>query len=86
MGLTWLWAYKLRSIKVAHRHIRDNPLRALLTSVGAQALPNMPGVSIGSPLTDNAVPVILEGRADYSIGLDMLFHAPELNPWVNMVK
>jgi hypothetical protein len=86
MGLTWFWAYKLRSIKIAHRHIRDNPLRALLTSVGAQALPDMPGVSIGSPLTDNAISVIAEGRADYSIGLEMLFHAPELNPWVSMVK
>ena len=52
MGLTWFWAYKLRAIKEAHRLIRDNPFRALLTSTGLGFLPDAPGVSVGLPTTD----------------------------------
>lgn len=33
MGLTWFWAYKIRSIKVALRMMRDRPARALLRAV-----------------------------------------------------
>ena len=61
MGITWFWAYKLRSMKIALNMMRDNPLRALLMSHGAEYLPNVPGVSVGSPLSDNAANVILEG-------------------------
>lgn len=84
MGVTWFWAYKLRSMKVALNMVRRNPLRAMLMSHGAEVLPDMPGVSVGSPLSDNAANVILEGRADYSVGLDMLWSGPGLNPWVNL--
>ena len=55
MGLTWFWAYKLRSIKVAHRHIRDNPVRALLATLGTGLLPDLPGVGVGQPITDNGI-------------------------------
>jgi hypothetical protein len=85
-GLTWFWAFKIRSLKVAHRHIRDNPVRALLATLGTPYLPDVPGVSIGSPITDNAASVLMDGRAGYSVGPQMLFHAPELNPWLNMVN
>ena len=86
MGITWFWAYKLRSIKVAHRMMRDNPLRALISTGGTPILPELPGVSIGSPLTDNAVSVVADGRAGFSLGLDMLWHAPGLNPWINLTN
>ncbi|MGQ0565577.1 MAG: hypothetical protein ACT4OK_10970 [Gemmobacter sp.] len=84
MGITWFWAYKLRSMKVALNMVRRNPLRAMLMSHGAEVLPDLPGVSVGSPLSDNAANVIQEGRAGYSIGLDMLWSGPGLNPWVNL--
>lgn len=86
MGLAWFWAYKLRSLKIAHRTIRDNPLRALLTSIGMPMLPEPVGVSVGAPITDNALSVIADGRAGYSLGLGMLWNAPNLNPWINMVR
>jgi len=83
MGITWFWAYKLRSVGVALSTMRENPLRALLTTFGAQYAPDLPGVSVGSPVTDNAVSVVAGGRSSYSLGLDMLWTAPRLNPWVN---
>ena len=86
MGLTWFWAYKIRSIKIAHRHIVNNPLRALLTTLGAPMLPDMPGMSMGSPITDNALSVIADDRLGYSVGPGMLFNAPGLNPWVNLTN
>lgn len=86
MGLSWFWAYKLRSLKVAHRHLRDHPLRALLSITGMPLLPEVPGVSIGSPITDNAASVIADGRAGYSLGTGMLFQAPALNPVVNIIN
>lgn len=86
MGVTWFWAYKLRSMKVALNMIRENPLRAMLMTHGAEYLPNVPGVSVGSPLGDNAANVVLEGRADYSLGLDMLWAGPGLNPWVHLAS
>ena len=86
MGLAWFWAYKLRSLKVAHRMLRDNPMRALLMSVGTPWLPDIPGVDVGSPVTDNAGIVIAEGRAPYALGTGMLSSGITLNPWVNMVN
>lgn len=84
MGLAWFWAFKLRSIKVAHRHIRDNPLRALLTSIGLPVLPEPLGISVGAPLHDNAVSVVADSRAGYSLGLGMFWRSPSLNPWYNI--
>lgn len=86
MGLTWFWAYKLRSVGVALNQIQENPLRALLMGYGAEHLPSAPGISVGSPLSDNAASVIFEGRAGYSLGLDMFWSAPSLNPWLNAVS
>lgn len=86
MGLAWFWSYKLGSIKPALNVIRRNPFRALVLSTVDPIFPNIPGVDVGSPLTDNAASVILDGRAGYSIGPGMLFQAPELNPWVALMK
>lgn len=86
MGLAWFWTFKLRSIIIAHRHIRDNPLRALLGSVGMPYIPEVAGLSVGAPITDNAASVILDGRAGYTLGTGMLFNAFGLNPWVNLVR
>jgi hypothetical protein len=84
LGLMWFWNYKIRSIKIAHRMIRDHPLRALLVTGGLPFLPDIPGVAIGSPISDNAANVFMEGRATNAIGPGMLFQAPSLIPWVNL--
>jgi hypothetical protein len=84
MGVSWFWAFKIRSMKVALNMIRRNPLRALMLGYGVEMAPDLPLVDVGSPMGDNALSVILEGRAGWSIGPGMLFSAPELNPWVNL--
>jgi hypothetical protein len=86
IGATWFWAYKIKSVKVAHRRIRDNPLRALLSSIATEEMPTIAGVSVGSPISDNFVNVLAEGRLPNSIGLDMFFNSPGLNPWINMTN
>ena len=85
MGLTWFWAYKLRSIKVALNTVRDNPLRALIMTNMMPVLPDLPGISVGMPIEDNAISVIADGRAEYSLGTNMLFSAPSLNPWYSLI-
>ncbi|AZQ67106.1 hypothetical protein EF888_08135 [Silicimonas algicola] len=65
--------------------IRGNPLRALLTTFAAGAMPDVPGISVGSPITDNFLSVTNEGRLGYSVGPQMLFHAPALNPWLQVI-
>jgi hypothetical protein len=53
-------------MKVAQAHLRDHPVRALFMGLGSElVLPDMPGVSVGSPLSDNAASVIWDGRAGY---------------------
>jgi hypothetical protein len=84
MGLAWFMAYKLRIMKIALNIARDNPLRALIMSAGVPMLPDVPGVSVGSPLVDNAAGVIIDDRLDYALGYDMLRSAPGLNPWYNL--
>ena len=86
MGLAWFWAYKLRSIKVAHRQIRDNPLRALMTTWFVPMLPEPLNIEASSPLFDNAANVVLEGRAGYSLGTGMLWNAPSLLPWFSLTE
>ena len=83
---TWFWAYKLRSLKVASNHLRKHPVRALFATLGAPWLPELPGVSIGSPITDNVLAAAGDGRLGYSIGPGMLFNAPNLNPWWNLAN
>jgi len=84
-GLSWFWAYKLRSIKVAQRLLRDHPLRALMAGAGGPLVPDVPGVNVGSPITDNAAVVLAEGRAGFSIGPDMLFRAPSMHPVIGLM-
>ena len=78
VGLTWFMAFKIRIAKIALQMLRDNPVRALAIN---NALPD-----IGSPVQDNILSVAVEGRLDYATGFEMLFSAPELNPWVNLLS
>lgn len=83
MGLTWFWNFKLRTMKVAVDMIQRNPARVLLTGLAA---PVAPDLGIGSPITDNYLSVVADDRLKYSIGPNMLFNAPGLNPWVQIFK
>lgn len=76
-GLSWFMAFKLRIAKIAMQQLRDNPVRALAIN---NILPD-----VGSPVNDNIGQVIWEDRLDYATGFDMLFDAPGLNPWVNLL-
>lgn len=78
IGGTWFFAFKIRIMKTALKTMRDNPLRALIvaSTVG----------DLGSPIEDNLISVTAQDRLDYSLGWDMLFGAPELNPWVHMTQ
>ena len=78
VGLTWFMAFKIRIAKIALQMIRENPFRALAIN---SALPD-----IGSPIQDNILSVTAEGNLDYATGFEMLFSAPELNPWVNLIS
>lgn len=77
MGLTWFLTFKIRIMKIALQMMRENPVRSLLIA-------NTVG-DLGSPVADNLASVVAQDRLDYSLGWDMLFGSPELNPWVNMV-
>jgi len=59
-GLLWFWAYKIRSIKEAHRMIRDNPLKALTTSLALPEILDDAGIPTGSPVGDNAITAIAQ--------------------------
>lgn len=76
-GLSWFMAFKLRIAKIAMRQMRDNPVRALAVNAA---------LDVGSPIEDNIFSVMAEGRLDYATGYEMLFAAPELNPWVNLLS
>ncbi len=76
-GLTWFMNFKIRIMKIAAKQIRDNPVRSLALNMA---------VDVGGPIEDNLLTVIGEGRLDYSMGFDMLFEAPELNPWMNLIS
>jgi hypothetical protein len=76
-GLFWFMAFKIRIAKIAMKQLRDNPVRAIGMN---QLLPD-----IGSPLQDNIFTVTGEGRLDYATGYEMLFDAPGLNPWINLL-
>jgi hypothetical protein len=81
MGLMWFYNFKIRSAKVALSMIRNNPVHALLA--GLVPAPSFLG-SIGTPLTDNLFAKLADGQISYSFGFGQLFHAPTLNPWVNL--
>jgi hypothetical protein len=82
MGLLWFYNFKIRSTKVALSMIRNNPVHALLA--GLAPAPTVLG-SIGSPLTDNIFTKLADGQLNFSLGFGQVFHAPMLNPWVNLV-
>lgn len=77
MGGTWFLTFKIRIMKIALSQLQNNPARALIinSTVG----------QFGSPVMDNLATVFAQGRLDYSIGWDMLWGAPELNPWMQAV-
>jgi hypothetical protein len=82
MGLLWFYNFKIRSTKVALSMIRNNPVHALLA--GLAPAPTVLG-SVGSPLTDNIFTKLADGQLNFSLGFGQVFHAPMLNPWVNLV-
>jgi len=78
LGATWFLSFKIRIAKISLGIMRDNPVRALITA-------NTVG-DLGSPVNDNLFSVIGQDRIDYALGWDMLFGAPDLNPWVQLMN
>lgn len=81
MGIFWFWTFKIRSIKIAASIIRNNPVHALLAST--IPVPDNFG-TVGSPIEDNLLSVMGDGRLEWSVGIDQGLRAPELNPWWNL--
>lgn len=79
-GLLWFANFKLRSLKVAIRNIRDHPLRVVL-GIGVEAKFSF----LGSAVTDNIAPTLMDGRFWRSTGIGMGLRAPFLNPWLNLI-
>ncbi len=84
MGMTWFYNFKLRSMKIGQRALQNHPVRALLHTALTPRLPFLG--SIGNPITDNMLAVIMDGRLGYSTGPGMLFRAPQLNPWMAIIN
>jgi hypothetical protein len=80
-GLAWFMTYKLRSIKVAERTLRNNPLRTMLLMSINPDLPIF--VPTGSVVDDNAVTQLMDGSIFRAFGPGMVATAPELNPYYN---
>ncbi|AGH07392.1 virion RNA polymerase [Sulfitobacter phage phiCB2047-B] len=76
-GLTWFWTFKIKIARIALKQLRDNPV----SSLAVNGL--MPDV--GTPLQDNIFSVIGKGNLGYSTGYEMLFNAPEMNPFVSLL-
>ncbi len=71
MGLLWFWNYKLRIQKIFFRALREHPLRALASFMGA----DLTGVdSLWSSQALNA-------HLSYSVGYDQLARAHEMLLW-----
>ena len=84
-GLLWFYNFKIRSVKVAASIIRNNPLHALLAIGGADAV-GLDQIGLGTPVQDNLLAVVGDGRLGYSMGLGQGLHALSLNPWVNLMN
>jgi hypothetical protein len=82
IGVTWFWAFKIRSMKIALRMARNNPVRSLLMTVGIPYSPM--DIGFGSPIKDNFVSVAIDDRLDDSVGWDMLGRFWSLNPAYNL--
>ena len=76
-GVLWFPSFKLRIAKIAAKQMRENPVRSMALNVP---------FDFGGPIEDNIFSVIGDGRIDYATGWEMLFAAPELNPWVNLMN
>lgn len=83
-GLIWFWNFKLRSLKVAARTMRRNPFKALMFASMSPTLPVLG--SVGSPITDNILSVMLDGRLGYSMGPEVGLNAYSLHPVWNMTN
>lgn len=79
MGMLWFYNYKIRISKIALSTIRNNPLHALV----AVSVPMPDGV--GLTVADNLFSKAVDGSLGYSVGPEMLFQGPALNPWYNLV-
>jgi len=82
IGLTWFYAFKLRSAKVAISLMRNNPVQALL----ANFVPGLDliSTSAGTALDDNIFVKAWEGMLPNSVGPGMALRAPMMNPIVNI--
>ncbi len=84
IGLMWFWNFKLRSIRTAVSMIRENPFRAFMYSAfGPDSIPLLG--DIGSPIEDNALAIIGQGKAGYSLGPAMGLGSWSLHPWLNIL-
>lgn len=77
IGATWFMSFKIRIMKIAMNQLRENPVRSLIVANAFS--------EVGSPVGDNLGSVIAGDRLGYSLGWDMMFRAPELNPFVSMI-
>lgn len=85
VGLIWFWNFKIRSVKVAIRLMRDNPLKALIWSMVPSSWVPLPGTD-DSVLTDNLVTKAMDGTLDNSTGPGMIRLLWEGNPWVRLAS
>lgn len=83
IGLVWFWNFKLRIMKETAYLLKNNPARSLLMMAGAPKLPIVG--SIGSPLSDNFMTIMANGKLGYSFGPGMGLRAPMMNPWYSLV-
>jgi hypothetical protein len=82
-GLLWFYNFKIRSVKVAASMIRNNPLQVLLAGM----IPTVPVFgNIGTPVEDNFLTILAEGRIGNSMGIGQGLTAPALNPWWNLIN
>lgn len=84
-GLMWFYNFKIRSVKVAASIIRNNPVHALL-SMGAANVAGLDQIGMGTPVGDNLLAIVGDGRLGYSLGMGQGLHALSLNPWVNLMN
>lgn len=76
-GATWFVTYKIRTAKIAVAQARQNPVRALLV--------NTLDPGHNTMAHSNLFAAIGDGSINYSMGWDMMFNSPGLNPWLNML-
>jgi hypothetical protein len=87
MGGQWFWSYKLRRMKGALSLMREDPLRVLTLGLVPAAVPGLDAFSSKDLVWDtNALGTIVGGRADHSLGLDMLSSGVTMQPYVNLVS